>query len=48
MHNHIRHPTAEADEVPAGADPRRQYTDLEFDEEDEPEPPDPAERGDIA
>lgn len=33
--------------VPAGADPRRLYTDPEFDEDEEPPPPDPAERGDI-
>jgi hypothetical protein len=48
------HPTADQthedrdpDEIPAGADPRRQYTDPEFDEDDEPPPPNPAERGDI-
>jgi hypothetical protein len=49
------HPTADGpreertDEgaVPAGADPRRLHTDPEFDEDPEPAPPDPAERGDI-
>jgi hypothetical protein len=33
--------------VPEGADPRRLHTDPEFDEDHEPSPPDPDERGDI-
>lgn len=45
------HPTADErndeEAVPDGADPRRLHTDPEFDEDVEPPPPDPAERGDI-